>query len=122
MSRHNATVARLQQICGLRSEILGGELNILDELLAGRAPLDGAPVGREAFSSIIAEPPQLVRTRRSDAEQDAPRPRPLDNATACADATQHNHLLFIAHTSFFKPARTTSPGRHHQLLLQPYRD
>jgi predicted AAA+ superfamily ATPase len=32
-----------------RSEILGGQLNIVDELLAGRAPqLDGAPVGREA--------------------------------------------------------------------------
>jgi uncharacterized protein len=39
-----------------RSEILGGELNIVDELLAGRAPqLDGGPVGRQAFSSIIAE-------------------------------------------------------------------
>jgi predicted AAA+ superfamily ATPase len=39
-----------------RSEILGGELNIVDELLAGRAPqLDGAPVGHQAFSSVIAE-------------------------------------------------------------------
>jgi uncharacterized protein len=39
-----------------RSEILSGELNIVDELLAGRAPqLDGGPVGRQAFSSVIAE-------------------------------------------------------------------
>jgi hypothetical protein len=39
-----------------RSEILGGQLNIVDELLAGRAPqLDGAAVGREAFTSAIAE-------------------------------------------------------------------
>jgi uncharacterized protein len=39
-----------------RSEILGGQLNIVDELLAGRAPqLDGATVGREAFTSAIAE-------------------------------------------------------------------
>ncbi len=39
-----------------RSEILGGQLNIVDELLAGRAPqLDGTTVGREAFTSAIAE-------------------------------------------------------------------
>jgi predicted AAA+ superfamily ATPase len=39
-----------------RSEIVGGELNVVDELLAGRAPqLDGALVGRRAFSSVIAE-------------------------------------------------------------------
>ncbi len=39
-----------------QSEILGGALNIVDELLAGRAPqLDGAPVGRKAFASAIAE-------------------------------------------------------------------
>jgi uncharacterized protein len=39
-----------------QSEIVDGNLNIVDELLAGRAPqLDGAPVGRQAFSSVIAE-------------------------------------------------------------------
>jgi len=39
-----------------QSEILAGTLNIVDELLAGRAPqLDGAPVGRQAFASAIAE-------------------------------------------------------------------
>ncbi len=39
-----------------QTEILGGALNLVDELLAGRAPqLDGAPVGHRAFSSVIAE-------------------------------------------------------------------
>jgi uncharacterized protein len=39
-----------------QSEVLDGTLNIVDELLAGRAPqLDGAPVGRQAFASAIAE-------------------------------------------------------------------
>lgn len=39
-----------------QSEIDGGELNIIDELFAGRAPqIDGAPVGREAFATIIAD-------------------------------------------------------------------
>jgi len=39
-----------------QSEIRGGELNIVDELFAGRAPLvDGAPVGRRAFVSVIVE-------------------------------------------------------------------
>jgi uncharacterized protein len=39
-----------------QTEILGGELNLVDELLAGRVPqIDGAPVGRRAFSSVIAE-------------------------------------------------------------------
>ncbi len=39
-----------------RSEILGGELSIVDELLAGRVPqISGAPVGRQAFVSAIAE-------------------------------------------------------------------
>jgi uncharacterized protein len=39
-----------------QSEISGGRLNIVDELLAGRAPqLDNAPVGRQAFASVIAE-------------------------------------------------------------------
>lgn len=39
-----------------RSEIAGGALNIVDELLAGRAPqLDNATVGRRAFASAIAE-------------------------------------------------------------------
>lgn len=38
-----------------QTEISGGELNIVDELLAGRAPqVEGATVGRGAFSSIIA--------------------------------------------------------------------
>ena len=39
-----------------QSEISGGRLNIVDELLAGRAPqLNNAPVGRQAFASVIAE-------------------------------------------------------------------
>jgi uncharacterized protein len=39
-----------------QSEIVDGKLNIVDELLAGRAPqLDRAPVGRQAFSSVIAD-------------------------------------------------------------------
>lgn len=39
-----------------QSEIRGGELSIIDELFAGRAPqVDGAPVGREAFAAIIAD-------------------------------------------------------------------
>lgn len=39
-----------------QSEIHGGELNIVDELFASRAPLiDGAPVGHRAFVSAIAE-------------------------------------------------------------------
>jgi len=38
-----------------QTEILGGRLNIVDELLAGRAPqVMGATVGRAAFSAIIA--------------------------------------------------------------------
>ena len=38
-----------------QTEILGGELNLVDELFAGRAPqVTGAPVGRRAFSSVIA--------------------------------------------------------------------
>jgi predicted AAA+ superfamily ATPase len=39
-----------------QSEIAGGELNVVDELMAGRAPqVDSAPVGHQAFSSVIAE-------------------------------------------------------------------
>ena len=38
-----------------QTEILDGKLNLVDELLAGRAPqVVNAPVGRRAFSSIIA--------------------------------------------------------------------
>ncbi len=38
-----------------QTEILGGELNIVDELFAGRAPqVTGATVGRGAFSAIVA--------------------------------------------------------------------
>lgn len=39
-----------------QSEIAGGELNVVDELLAGRAPqVTGAPVGHSAFSSVAAQ-------------------------------------------------------------------
>lgn len=38
-----------------QTEILGGKLNVVDELLAGRVPqVSGAAVGRDAFSSQIA--------------------------------------------------------------------
>jgi len=38
-----------------QTEILGGQLNLVDELLAGRAPqVTGAAVGHRAFSSVIA--------------------------------------------------------------------
>lgn len=56
-----------------QSEIAGGRLNLVDELLAGRAPqVSGAAVGRAAFSAAIAEggypearlrPPGRRRTR-----------------------------------------------------------
>lgn len=39
-----------------RSEIEGGQLNLIDELLAGRAPeVSGAPVGPDAYAPYIAE-------------------------------------------------------------------
>jgi uncharacterized protein len=39
-----------------QSEIKGGRLNVVDELFAGRAPqVTGAPVGRGAFSGVVAE-------------------------------------------------------------------
>ncbi len=39
-----------------QSEVHGGKLNIVDELFAGRAPLiDRAPVGHQAFVSVITE-------------------------------------------------------------------
>lgn len=39
-----------------QSEIAGGDLNVVDELLAGRVPqIAGAPVGHRAFSSVVAE-------------------------------------------------------------------
>lgn len=39
-----------------RSEIEGGRLNLVDELLAGRAPqVTGAPVGADAYAGYIAE-------------------------------------------------------------------
>jgi len=56
-----------------RTEIEGGELNIVDELLAGRVPhVAGAPVGPDAYASAICEggypearnrPPGRLRTR-----------------------------------------------------------
>jgi predicted AAA+ superfamily ATPase len=49
-----------------QTEIVGGQLNIVDELLAGRAPqVTGATVGRSAFSDVIATggyPEALART------------------------------------------------------------
>ncbi len=39
-----------------RSEIEGGQINLIDELLAGRAPhVTGAPVGPDAYAPFIAE-------------------------------------------------------------------
>lgn len=39
-----------------RTEIEGGQLNLIDELLAGRAPqVTGAPVGPDAYAPYIAE-------------------------------------------------------------------
>ncbi len=39
-----------------RSEIEGGQLNLVDELLAGRAPqVMGAPVGPDAYAGYVAE-------------------------------------------------------------------
>ena len=39
-----------------QSEIRGGQLNVVDELFAGRAPqVTGAPVGRAAFSEVVSE-------------------------------------------------------------------
>src|SRR3954468_7105928 len=39
-----------------QSEIRGGSLNVVDELFRGRAPrIAGAPVGRAAFSHVVAE-------------------------------------------------------------------
>jgi predicted AAA+ superfamily ATPase len=39
-----------------QTEIAGGTLNVVDELLAGRVPqVSGAPVGHQAFSAVVAE-------------------------------------------------------------------
>ncbi len=39
-----------------QSEIRGGQVNVVDELFAGRAPqVTGAPVGRAAFSEVVSE-------------------------------------------------------------------
>ena len=39
-----------------QSEIRDGQLNVVDELFAGRAPqVTGAPVGRAAFSEVVSE-------------------------------------------------------------------
>jgi predicted AAA+ superfamily ATPase len=56
-----------------QSEIRGGSLNVVDELFRGQAPrVAGAPVGRAAFSDVVAEggypearvrPPGRVRAR-----------------------------------------------------------
>ena len=56
-----------------RSEIEGGHLNLIDELLAGRVPrVAGAPVGPDAYAPYIAQggypearkrPPARVRNR-----------------------------------------------------------
>jgi predicted AAA+ superfamily ATPase len=49
-----------------QTEILGGKLNVVDELMAGRPPqVTGATVGRSAFSAIVATggyPEALSRT------------------------------------------------------------
>ena len=39
-----------------QSEIHGGQINVVDDLFAGRAPqVTGAPVGRAAFAEVIGE-------------------------------------------------------------------
>ena len=102
-----------------QTEIAGGVLNVVDELFAGRAPqVSGAPVGHQAFSSIVAEggypdarvrPAGRRRARWFENYTDTALDRDLREIAHARRIDDMGRLLRPSRDAIRQPARHTAP-------------